>query len=51
VGTSLALTGGGTDFSRFNFALDPVTLSGWTELVPLSASGAGLYAPDPPARP
>lgn len=42
------LTGGGTDFSRFSFALNPATLPGWDELVPIDLAGVGLYAPADP---
>lgn len=46
------LTGSGTDFSRFSFALNGTTLPGWAELAPLSNFGVGLYAPlDPVGGP
>src|SRR5262245_39445087 len=52
LGSSPLLTAGGTNFSRFDFTPSPATLPGWTALLPLSASGVGLFAPlDPLAGP
>lgn len=48
LGSSDALTGGGTDFGRFSFALNGTTLPGWTELAPISTFGVGLYGPSDP---
>jgi len=49
LGSDPLLTGGGTDFSRFSFALDTVDLVGWMEIDPIGGGavpGVGLYAPD-----
>jgi hypothetical protein len=43
-GSDPALTADGTNFGRFSFALNPATLPGWAELVPLSG-GASASTP------
>jgi len=51
LGSDPLLTGGGTDFTRFVFTPDPVTLPSWFELAPVSASGVGLFIPSDPTGP
>jgi hypothetical protein len=52
LGSDPLLTAGGTDFSRFSFALNTPSLPGWQELVPVGLAGVGLYGPaDPVAGP
>jgi hypothetical protein len=48
LGSSDALTGTGSNFGRFSFALNGTTLPGWIELAPVSDAGVGLYGPSDP---
>lgn len=50
-GSSANLTGAGTDFTRFSFAVDPATIPGWFELAPISGGVSLLVAGDPVTGP
>jgi hypothetical protein len=47
-GNDPLLTVGGTDYSRYTFALDAGTLPGWNENIPVSLAGLGQYSPADP---
>jgi hypothetical protein len=50
-GSSAGLSASGTDYSRFRFLLDTVTLPDFSELVGVDQSGVGLYLADPLGSP